>query len=551
MQENVYAEKVFYNGTIITMNDKQKNVEAVAVAEDRIIKCGTFKDVQKTAHESTLYIDLEGKTMLPGFIDAHSHIFDTAYRALWVDVRSKPLGSVENIEDIITLLQQKAASTPEGEWVVGWGYDDSKLVENRHPNKFDLDKVSTKHPVAISHLSGWTSAANSYALEKCQIDNNYQDTSLCMLDRDEDGDILGVFRAALCPIMSSIPQPSRQDFEQGLKITTEEYLAKGCTTAQEGWWGSFEPSEITQSLLEQNAIKMRYVLYPVAEGDAYEQSKDLFPQNPAGEYLDGKGMMCMGAMKLTMDGSNQAYTGYQSTPYYVQPEGKEGHCGSPNHSQEWVNERVLELHKKGQQVAIHCNGDAAIDMCIIAMEYAQKEYYREDPRFIFIHCQTARPDQLKRIAELKATISFFVTHTYFWGERHYHRFLGPEKALRLNPVQEALDLGINVTLHNDTYVTPIDPLLSVWSAVNRQSYEGTDMGKEKQGCSVEDALKAITINAAIQGFEENNKGSIEENKWADFVILENNPLTIESLKIKDIKVLATYIGGECVYSKVK
>ena len=218
--------------------------------------------------------------------------------------------------------------------------------------------------------------------------------------------------------------------------------------------------------------------------------------------------------------------------------------------QEWLNDRVLTFHKQGKQVAIHCNGDGAIEMAVIACEHAQEQYYREDPRFVFIHCQTARKDQLERIAKLKACISFFVTHTYFWGERHYTIFLGPERAMRLDPVREAMDLGINCTLHNDTYVTPIDPLLSVWSAVNRQTYEGRDLGRVEQGIDVYSALKAITINAAFQGFEENVKGSIEVGKLADFVVLEENPLEADEWKIKDLKIAATIVGNKLVYGDI-
>ena len=218
--------------------------------------------------------------------------------------------------------------------------------------------------------------------------------------------------------------------------------------------------------------------------------------------------------------------------------------------QQWLNERVLELHKQGKQVAVHCNGDGAIEMALNAFEYAQKIHYRKDSRFIFIHCQTVRPDQLKRIAELKACISFFPVHTYYWGKRHHDIFLGPKRAKRLDPVRESMSLGINCTLHNDTYITPIDPLLCVWSAVNRQSYEGQDLGKAEQGIDVYSALKAITINAAFQGFEENVKGSIEVGKLADFVVLAENPLEIDELSIKDLPVLATIVGNKLVFGSI-
>lgn len=548
---NRFADTIYHNGIIITMNDKSKFVEAVAVAADTILAVGDLSYVKTFADDKTRFLDLKGKTLLPGFIDAHSHILDTAFRALWVDVNSVPLGKVVKVSDIIRLLKEKAQSIPEGEWVVGWGFDDSKIEEMRHLTSDDLNQVSTKHPVSVSHISGWVTYHNSIALAKGNITKETPDTEYYRILHDSNGEPSGTIEAALCPVFSKIPLATGEKFIEGLKIVSKQYTAKGCTTSQEGWLYSREPAELSLEAMNGNLFNLRMVVYPVGEGDVYDTGKDeLYPEFSSGQYLDKHKMLCMGAMKLTADGSIQARTAYLSKPYFVCPDDKPDFLGQYNHEQEWLNERVLEFHQQGKQVAIHCNGDGAIEMAIIACEYAQKQYYRKDPRFIFIHCQTVRKDQLERIAKLKACISFFVTHTYFWGKRHYTIFLGPERAMRLDPVREAMDLGINCTLHNDTYVTPIDPLLSVWSAVNRQTYEGQDLGKAEQGIDVYSALKAVTINAAYQGFEENVKGSIEIGKLADFVVLEENPLEIDEWKIKDISIAATIVGNKLVYGNI-
>ena len=547
---NKFADTVYHNGTVITMNDESKFAEAVAVSDDTILAVGDFAKVKTFAHEKTRYVDLKGKTLLPGFIDAHSHILDTAFRALWVDVNSVPLGTVTGIADVIRLLKEKAQITPEGEWIVGWGYDDSKIEEMRHLTVEDLNQVSTEHPVSISHISGWVTYHNSLALAKGDIAKGTPDSEYYRILHYPDGEPTGTIESALCPIFSKIPMAAGETFIKGLDIVSKRYAAKGCTTSQEGWFCSKKTVDLTREAMYENLFNVRLVLYPVGEGDVYDTGKnELYPEFSSGEYLDKHKMLCMGAMKLTADGSIQARTACLSKPYYLCPADKP-FSGPCNHEQEWLNDRVLTFHKQGKQVAIHCNGDGAIEMAIIACEHAQKQYYREDPRFVFIHCQTARKDQLERIAKLKACISFFVTHTYFWGERHYAVFLGPERAMRLDPVREAMDLGINCTLHNDTYVTPIDPLLSVWSAVNRQTYEGRDLGKEEQGIDVYSALKAITINAAFQGFEENVKGSIEIGKLADFVVLEENPLEADEWKIKDLKITATIVGNKLVYGDI-
>lgn len=544
------TEVIYHNGTIITMNDEQKFAEAIAVTGNKIIAVGKMEKVQKLANEKTEYRDLQGKTLLPGFIDAHSHIFDTALRALWVNVNSIPLGTVECIEDILTLLKEKATNTPEGEWIIGWGFDDSKIHEMRHITRDDLDKVSTKHPISLSHISGWVTYHNTMALEKGGITDTVEDTEYYRIMRDSNKKAIGVIEAALCPVMSKIPLTTDEDFITGLNLISKEYLKNGCTTAQEGWWCVPKHLQLAQKAIDEKQVSIRFVLYPVGEGDVYNEIDKFCPELIAGEYIDDKKMFCMGAMKLTADGSIQARTAHLSKPYHICLDDKPEDLGPYNHEQDWLNERVLEFHKQGKQVAIHCNGDGAIEMVLNAFEYAQEKFYRDDPRFIFIHCQTARSDQLKRIAKLKATASFFVTHTYYWGERHKNIFLGSERAMRISPLREAMELGINCTVHNDTYVTPISPLLSVWSSVNRQTYEGNDLGKKEQGITVYEALKAVTINAAIQGFEENLKGSIEQGKLADFVVLEKNPLEVDELKIKDIQVCATIVGNQIVYGSL-
>ena len=215
-----------------------------------------------------------------------------------------------------------------------------------------------------------------------------------------------------------------------------------------------------------------------------------------------------------------------------------------------MTRRIGELHAAGWQVAVHGNGDAAIEAILDAFEAAQSAHPRLDARHIVIHSQMARSDQLERMARLAVIPSFFITHTYFWGDRHYEIFMGPERACRMSPAGEALRLGLPFTLHSDTYVTPIHPLLLVWAAVNRRSCGGRDLGSREQGVPVLEALKGVTINAARQGFEEGRKGSISPGKLADFVILAENPLDVPPLRIKDIAVVCTIVGNTVRYGQL-
>ena len=253
-------------------------------------------------------------------------------------------------------------------------------------------------------------------------------------------------------------------------------------------------------------------------------------------------------VKLFQDGSLQGYTGHLSKPYYKTPPGKPDYSGYSNHTQDELNSLVLKHHRAGFQVAIHANGDAAIGEVITAYQEAQRAFPRPGVRHRIEHCQTPRQDELEAMATLGITPSFFVDHVYFWGDRHRDLFLGPERAARISPLASARKLGIRFTIHNDTPVTPVDPLHSAWSAVNRMTRAGKVLGPDER-IGVLPALRTVTSDAAWQNLEEKDKGSIEVGKLADFVIVEENPLKLDPMKLKDLRILETIVGGETVYQR--
>ena len=278
----------------------------------------------------------------------------------------------------------------------------------------------------------------------------------------------------------------------------------------------------------------------------------LAPTVQCGTPLTKDGLLSMGAVKLFQDGSLQGYTGYLSNPYHSLPDAiSDGSWrGYPIYNPRELVTIVTRYHEEGWQVAIHGNGDEAIQLILDAYEEAQKRYPRADARHIIIHCQTVREDQLDRIKRLGVVPSFFVVHTYFWGDRHRDIFLGPDRAKRISPLRSALKRGILFSNHNDTFVTPIDPLLSVWSAVNRITSSGQVLGEEYT-ISVMDALRSVTSWAAYQACEETSKGSLEPGKLADMVVLGDNPLAVDKKAIRDIPVLATIVGNELVYGSLE
>ena len=541
------ADTIYGNGVIVTMDPARPEAEAVAVADGVIVGVGPLSDMKAFGGAGTRFVDLGGRSMLPGFIDAHSHFIDNAARTPWVNLNSRPLGPVDCVGDMIRLLAERAARTPAGEWIVGWGYDDTKVREMRHPTRADLDAASPAHPIVIQHVSGWVTVANSAALRLAGICRDKADPPNVVIRRDACGEPTGVIESSRCPVLALVPPLSRERFLDAMRAGSDMYLAKGCTTAQEGWVADPDWFPLMGEALKRGALGPRLVLYPLGQDIDLEAYGRVFPDAPSGAPLDGEGRLIMGATKLSADGSIQAYTGFLSRPYHRTPEGKPGYVGYPSNDLDWLRGRVIDLHRMGRQIAIHCNGDAAIDAALDAYEEAQRRFPREDARFIVIHSQMARTDQIARMARLGAIPSFFITHTYFWGDRHYEIFMGPERAERMSPAGDALRHGLPFTLHNDTYVTPIDPLLLVWSAVNRLSYGGRDLGRAGQGVPVLEALKGITINAARQGFEESVKGSIEVGKFADFAVLDENPLTVDPLRIKDIRVAAAIVGDALAY----
>ena len=545
------ATQIYRNGTILTMDSRGSVVSALAVEGNVVLAVGTDDDVMAHAGPDTVVTDLRGRTMLPGFIDGHSHfVWAGLMFATQLDLSSSPVGKVKDIAEIRDLLKEKAASTPKGEWILGYGYDDTALADRRHPLASDMDDVTPDHPVLLRHVSGHLCSCNSRALALVGYDRNTPDPLGGIIRRDGHGNPNGVLEEppAREPVFRHIPAPTEADWMEGIKAACAAYTAKGVTTAQDGFtatgdWGALKRAH------ELGLLRNRVQILPgVSRMDI-----NTFNTHVSGTQLTADGKISLGAAKLLADGSLQCYTGYLSNPYhkviYDLPDGPMWR-GYPMEPEQQFIEKVVGLHRQGWQLAIHGNGDDAIQMILNAYEEAQKRYPRADARHIVIHCQTVREDQLDRIKRLGVVPSFFVVHTYFWGDRHYEMFLGQDRAERISPLRSALKRGIPFSNHNDTFVTPIDPLLSVWSAVNRRTSGGRILG-ENQTIPVMDALRSVTSWAAYQACEETSKGSLEPGKLADMVVLGDNPLAVDKKAIRDIPVLATIVGNELVYGSLE
>ena len=536
-EEGLFPDLVFFNGKVITMDAGETVAEAVAVEGDSIVAVGTNRKIKSLITSRTKAVDLEGKALLPGFYDTHSHFPSSGTVALYrVDCNSPPIGQMKEIGDIIEALKKRAEEVPKGEWILGRGYDDTLLKEKRHPTRYDLDKASLSHPIWITHTSGHLAVANSLALRMAEVTKDTPQPEGGVIRKDlETGEPNGIFEEgpAMRHVSRLTPALTDDQWLKALEWAVLDYAEEGVTTTVIAGGGKRSVTRL-QKARNQGLLPLRVISM------ANKKFQDTLPDD-----FDNN-MLKVGAVKMYQDGSIQGYTGYLSQPYHVPFMGDASYRAYPIQSREKLTNMVKAAHSAGYQIAIHGNGDAAIDDIIYAFGKAQEEFPRQDSRHRIEHCQMVREDQLDAIKELGITPSFFVSHTYYWGDRHRDIFMGPERAFRMSPLRSAIDRGIKFTIHCDTPVTPMKPLLAVWAAVNRLSTGGKVIGPEQRIKPVE-ALRAVTIDAAWQNFEEEIKGSIEKGKLADFVILAENPLTVEPAAIKDIRVLETIVGGKTVY----
>lgn len=545
LKESLSPNAVYINGNVITMDSADTLAEAVAVKDEKIVAVGSSDEIQTLVGPNTKVVDLGGKTLLPGFYDAHSHFPGSGTAALYrIDCNSPPIGKMKEIDDIIEALKEKAQETPKGQWIRGSRYDDTLLKEMRHPTRYDLDKASTEHPIWISHISGHLGVANSKALEMAKVTKDTPQPEGGVIRKDPlTGEPNGVFEEGPAKryVTRLLPSLTDEQWMKGLEWAVVDYAEEGVTTIVIAGGGKRSITRL-QRASAQGLLPLRVITM------ASKSSPGALSAGEAGGFITGFGnnFLKLGAVKMFQDGSIQGYTGYLREPYHVPFMGDATYRGYPLRSREKLTVMVKETHKAGYQIAIHGNGDAAIDDIIHAFKEAQKDFPRKDARHRIEHCQMIREDQLDAAKELGITPSFFVSHTYYWGDRHRDIFMGQERAFRMSPLRSAINRGIKFTIHCDTAVTPMKPLLAVWAAVNRLSTGGKVIGPEQRIKPIE-ALRTITIDAAWQNFEEEIKGSIETGKLADFVILAENPLSIDPKEIKDIQVLETIVGGKTVY----
>ena len=542
------ADLLFKNANVLTLDNQDTRAGSVAVADGKIIGVWREPEPPEDAVEitdETNVLDLNGDTLIPGFIDTHNHILMYALMKDMVDCSTPPN---KKIDDILKAVEEKLLDTPAGEWIVGFGYDDTLLEEKRHPTKEDLDKVAPDHPVMISHISGHLAVVNSYALKLARLDRDTEDPQGGHYGRDEDGELNGVLyeSEAMAPVHELIPQKTKEEKIKALEETSREYLAEGITTNSDAGVFDLDSLEVHLEAAKERINPMRTQLmllhFLMREGAPFGDYTHEELDKEIRERTNG--LVKLDSAKMFQDGSIQGLTGALREPYYKNPDT----YGDLIHKQEDFQEEVLNLQKRGFRVTTHGNGDRAIGSILDAYEYAFGKDPGEDRRHRIEHVQAATAEDIVKMSELDVAGSFFINHVYYWGDRHEQIFLGPERGRRISPVREAVEHDLLFTLHSDCPITPISPLFSIWAAVNRVTREGKVLGPE-QRIDVVTALKSMTIYGAELIFREDELGSIEVGKMADFAVLEKDPTAVDVMEIKDIGVKGTFIGGESVYEQ--
>lgn len=540
------AQTLYYNGTIITVNDAQPLAEALLVEGETIKAVGTLAEVEAQAAPEVVRVDLEGKAMTPGFIDGHSHM---VFSCLFPRFDAPPTGDIDSVDKLVEAIKAYLEENPvQGDnWLVGMGYDNHAFADGKHPTCHDLDRASSEVPIVMMHSSGHVGCCNSKVLEICGItkDTPHPEGGVYVKD-PATGEPTGMVEEAALTVVvlgQYMPRPDGPFMMAGVQRSEKLYLSLGITTAQDG---SFDPNTIplVAGMHQAGLSKIDLYVYPQIEtlGDYAEK----MPRSAEATYENG---VKIGGVKFFLDGSPQAKTAWLSAPYYIVPEGEsDDYCGYPVHPND---DEVCGYFKQalthGWQIICHANGDAAIEQFITQYARAQQETgISEDLRPVVIHCQTVREDQLDRMKEIGLLPSFFHDHVYLYGDLHLDSVLGPERGRRISPLASVVKRGMTFTMHQDTPVIHPDMIKSIHHAVNRRTMSGREIGPE-YAVDVMEALRAVTLYGAYQTFEEKTKGSIEPGKLADLLILDKNILTVPKEHIKDVRVVTTIKRGEVVY----
>lgn len=539
------ADTIYFGGSILTMAGKAPAyVEALAVSEGKIVFAGAKDSAFRLKVEGTRLVDLGGKALLPGFIDAHSHYINSLLVANQCKLYAPPSGPGTDVPSIIATLKQYAAvrQIPKGELIIGYGYDDTVMPGGRLLNRGDLDEAFPDNPVRIDHVSMHGCVLNSLALKKYGISAETKTPPGGVIVRQPGSDEPWglIMETAFLPVFEqSEPMTAQQEIDWA-RAGQMLYAEAGITTAHDGATHLAQFQSIKRAS-EAGANIIDIIAYPfITDVDKVLAE---FPLSNWGKY---ENRFKVGGVKITIDGSPQGRTAYFTTPYLTGgPGGEKEWRGELTFPQDLVNQMVKKVYDLNVPLNLHCNGDASIDAFLEAYEFARAGDFSRPWNVTTIHSQFLRQDQISRFVQYKVRPSFYTLHTFYFADAHIAN-RGREQAMYISPMRDAIDAGLQPTNHTDFVVAPLDQITMLWSAVNRISRGGAEIGPD-QRVSAYEGLKCMTEWAAQQYDEQDQKGTLEAGKVADFVILDRDPLKVAPLEIKGIKVVETVKAGQTIF----
>lgn len=520
-------KKIYYNGNFITLENN--NIEALLIEDGIIKKVGNKEGILRLKDKETKLINLEGNTMMPSFIDAHSHFSGVANGLLKVN-----LEDCRNFKDIQNKLKEYKSKhkIDDNVWILADGYDHNNLSEKKHPNKEIIDSVLPNNPVVLQHKSGHMGVFNSNGLKFFNITEHTTSPEGGMIEK-LDGKLTGYMEEnSFLNYLKQVPMPDMEDLLNAYEKAQDLYLSYGITTIQDGMaYPSMIP--IYQNLVNSKKLKLDLVSY------IEPKNREIFFDTFSNSIRKYHNNFKLGGYKIFLDGSPQGRTAWMRTPYIDDS----NYFGYNTMNNKDVEEAVKIAKDTNMQLLAHCNGDRAAEQYINSIKKFENNIAEIRP--VMIHAQLVGIDQLPELKKYHIIPSFFIAHVFYWGDIHVNNF-GYERASKISPAHSALGQDILFTFHQDSPVINPNMFETIWCAAIRKTKNGITLGEDEK-ISVLDAIKAVTINSAYQYFEENTKGSIKEGKLANLIIVDKNPLEVNSDEIKNIKVLETLKEGKTLF----
>lgn len=530
----MYADYVFVNGEVVTANPEDDVLEAVAVRGNEISSVGTTEEILSLCGSETRVIDLRGNSLLPGFIDSHLHMLLYGTNQLGVDCKNR----VQSIDEMAARLAERARSTPEREWVRGWGYNDQKLAEGRHPTRWDLDEISTEHPILVVRTCNHISVANSAALELLGITRDTPDPEGGQIARGEDGEPTGVLKETAHMSAFEASRYSSEDMVEALEIADRDFVRLGITSIHEA--GGYGPDQMRAMYraVAEGRVKVR--IYAIV--CSLNRSEEFVRKMISAGLVTGVGdeRFRIGPAKIFTDGASSGPTCATREPYTSDP----NDSGILYYSQEEIDGILGAAHREGFQITAHAIGDRAVEMVINCVEKALREHPRQNHRHRIEHAGMVPPDLLERMKRMGIVPIPNPAFFYEFGEGYVRNYGG--RVEHMFPLADYAKEGIVAASGSDTPVTVPNPMRGVYCALTRRAESGTPVG-ESQKTNLMHAIRSFTINGAYASFEEDRKGSIEIGKLADLVVLDGSILSASPERILSMKPTLTMINGEIVF----